>query len=187
MGNFVPQALPLPGRNMYYKIVEDFGPQDADRWQTYIRWRGLSLTRFDSVDGLLRPDLFDPESDEDWRNCCVSGMYKQSLITSHAYAKAIFGRYPNAVLLGVDIELEEGYVAQDGFLGFDIIDGYCQVSLITNWGTDDENLFSPHVMPNGLIRELSPALVIRDTLRADFAEESHAGDCEVWAVYGVGG
>ncbi len=43
---------------MYYKIIPKFGPED-DGWKNYIDWRGLKLNRFDSVDGILRNDLFD--------------------------------------------------------------------------------------------------------------------------------
>jgi len=52
---------------MLYRIIAKFGPNDEQRWADYIRWRGLShLTRFDSVDGILRPSLFVPKTDQDW-------------------------------------------------------------------------------------------------------------------------
>ncbi len=107
---------------MYYKIVENFGPQGGDRWQSYLKWRGLNLTSFDSVDGILKPDLFTPESELDWRNC-VNEDCKLSLITNIDYAKEFLGRYDNALLVGVEIELDEGYTSKDGLLGYDIIDG----------------------------------------------------------------
>ena len=167
---------------MFYKIVERFGPEDGDRWQSYLEWRGLNLTTFDSVDGILRPDLFEPESDEDWHNS-VNEPNRLNLITNLGYAKGILDRYDNPVLIGVEIELEEGYVAKYGLLGFDIIDGYCDVSLVTNWGTDEEGIIDNYVMTNGLIGDLDRALQIRDSLRKEFSEDSHAEDCEVWAIY----
>jgi hypothetical protein len=169
---------------MYYKIVERFGPEHKDKWQSYIQWRGLDLTAFDSVDGILRPDLFMPESKEDWDNC-VNEDNKLNLITNLDYARKILGRYEDSVIVGVEIELEEGYGPEDGFLGYDIIDGYCDISLVTNWGTDEEDLLSEHVMTNGLIGDLNRALQIRDTLRKEFPEDAHAENCEVWAVYRV--
>ncbi|MGK7877166.1 MAG: hypothetical protein AB4426_28885 [Xenococcaceae cyanobacterium] len=170
--------------NMYYKIIESFGPNDGDKWLSYLEWRGLNLTRFDSVDGILRPDLFQPECNEDWRNC-VNENYKLSLITNLTYAKSVLERYNNPVLVGVEIEIEKGYIPKDGILGFDIIDGYCNVSLITNWGTDEECLYIGDVMTNGLIGDLGRALKIRDLLRKDFSEDSHAENCSVWAIYKV--
>ncbi len=169
---------------MYYKIVSSFGPEEGDRWRGYLAWRGLDLTGFDSVDGILRPDLFAPESDEDWRNC-VNENFKLGLLTNLDYAKSIKGRYDNPALVGVEIELEEGYVAKDGLLGFDIIDGHCGVSLVTNWGTDPEGLIDSHVMPNGLIGDFRRALRVRDSLRQRFPKDPHAENCEVWAIYRV--
>lgn len=169
---------------MYYKIVERFGPQDGEKWQTYLEWRGLNLASFDSVDGILRPDLFEPESDEDWHNC-VNENDKLSLITNLDHAARILSRYDNPVLVGVEIDLEEGYVPKDGLLGFDIIDGYCDVSLVTNWGTDEEGIINNYVMPNGLIRDFNRALQIRNLIRKKFSEDSHAENCEVWGIYSV--
>ena len=169
---------------MRYKIVEYFGPNNRNKWDDYLRWRKLDLSCFDSIDCGLRPDLFEPESMQDWCNC-VNQDYKLNLITNLDYAKAIFSRYVNAVLVGVDIALGEDYILQEGLLGFDIIDGYCDVSLVTNWGTDAENLVNPHIMPNGLIADLAQALQIRNLLRQSFAEDPHAEECEVWAVYQV--
>lgn len=169
---------------MYYKIIEKFGPEDGDKWRGYLQWRGLDLEKFDSVDSGLRPDRFEPVSNEDWQNCVLED-FKINLITNLGYAKKIIDQYDNSVLIGVDIEIDEGYQPNENLLGFDIIDVSCGVSLVTNWGTDEEGLFVNDVMPNGLIGSLLRALQIRDTLRKGFSEDSHAENCEVWAIYGV--
>ncbi len=169
---------------MYYKAVENFGPQVGDRWQSYLKLRGLNLTSFDSVDSILKPDFFTPESELDWKNC-VNEDCKLSLITNISYAKEILGRYDNAVLTGVEIELDEGYTSKDGLLGYDIIDGYCAVSLITNWGSNEDGFISNAISANGLMGDLGQSLQIRDRLRQDYPEDSHAMNCEVWAIYKV--
>ena len=46
----------------------------------------------------------------------------------------------NADLVGIEIKLAEAYVPKAGLLGYDVIDGECSTSIITNWGTDKENL-----------------------------------------------
>ncbi len=168
---------------MYYKIVEYFGPKD-DGWKSYVEFRGIEFHPFDSV-GRMRPNLFTPESDEDWSNCVSEEYYKENLITNLAYAKEIFNRYKNAVLVGVDIELDDSYVPKEHLLGYDIIDGYCDVSLLTNWGNDEEGLFTDSIQCNGLLNDLDSALRIRDTLREKYPEDGHADYCEVWAVYRV--
>ena len=175
---------------MYYKIIEKFSPLDEERWQSYLKSRGLDLTCFDSVDSILRPDLFDPRSHEDWANC-VNENYKLNLITNSNYARKILPRYHNADLVGVEIELDEAYMPKDGLLGYDIIDVECSISVITNWGTDKENLINPHflinphLMANGLIGNLPQALHICDLLRQTFPNDPHVKECEVWAVYSV--
>ena len=167
---------------MYYKIIEKFSPSDEERWQSYLKSRGLDLTCFDSVDSILRPDLFDPRSHEDWANC-VNENYKLNLITNSNYARKILPRYHNADLVGVEIELDEAYMPKDSLLGYDIIDG--SISVLTNWGTDTENLINPHLMPNGLIGDLTQAFRIRNLLRQKFPDDPHVKESEVWAVYCV--
>ena len=125
-----------------------------------------------------------PESKENWHNC-VNEDNKLSFITSLDYARKVLDQHENAIIVGVDVELEEGYVPGDEFLGFDIIDGYCDISLVTNWGSDEKGLISKYVMTNGLIGDLTRALQIRDTLRSKFPEDPHAGNCTVWGIYKV--
>ena len=170
---------------VYYKIVKRFGPGDGEMWREYLKWRGLELTRFDSVDGILRPSMFVPKTGRDWKNC-VEEDYMIHLITSLAYAKSILSRYEGATIVGVELDVERDYVPAAGLLGYDIIDGYCDVSLVTNFGTgEDCAAFNDEVMENGLIGDLACALRVRDALRAEWPGDSHARDCGVWAVYGV--
>lgn len=133
--------------------------------------------------GILRPDLFDPKSVEGWHNC-VNEDYKTSPITNLDYAKKILERYDNPSLIGVDIELEEGYVPKEGLLGFDIIDGHSGVSLITNWGTDEEGINNNHIMNNGLIGDLGRLGDSWFTWK-NFPEDSHAENFKVWTIYRV--
>lgn len=168
---------------MYYKIIEEFGPEGG-AWASYLEARGLQLDCFDSIDGILRPDLFEPESDNDWENC-VREDRKLSLIKNLSYAKKVLSKHENATLVGVDPELDSDYVPEENLLGFDIIDGYCDVSLVTNWGHDEEGLFAGHIQKNGLIGTLDVAISIRNTLREKHSDDAHAEGCEVWAVYKI--
>ena len=74
------------------------------------------MTCFDSVDGILRPDLFGSRSHEYWANC-VNENYKLNLITNSNYARKILHRYHNANLVGVEIGMAEAYVPNDGLSG----------------------------------------------------------------------
>jgi hypothetical protein len=170
---------------MFYKVIEYFGPESGDLWSKFTTWRGLNLTKFDSVDSLIRPDLFRPETDEDWKNC-VPELHKNSLITNIDYAYRIFKQMQiRSEIIGVDIELNAGYSPRNNLLGYDIIDGYCEISLLTNWGDDPSREFSPHIEENGLILNLETALEIRNFLKEKYPDDSHAECCEVWAIYSV--
>ena len=96
---------------------------------------------------------------------------------------SILHRYHNANIVGVETELDKAYESEEGLLGYDIIDG--SISVLTNWGTNAENLINPHLMPNGLIGDLAQALRIRNLLRQKFPDDPHVKKSEVWAVYCV--
>ena len=51
---------------MLYKIIESFSRADGARWTGYCDWRGLQFERFDSIDGIMRPSLFQKPEDDDW-------------------------------------------------------------------------------------------------------------------------
>src|SRR3982750_4160943 len=109
---------------MLYRIVAKFGPSDGKRWSDYLQWRGLHLTRFDSVDGILRPSLFAPKTEQDWQHC-VSEDFKTDLITDLSFANSILLRYEDAEIVGIELEVDERHVPGPNFVGYDIIDGYC--------------------------------------------------------------
>lgn len=169
---------------MYYKVVDNFGPDDGARWTDYLRWRGLHLTRFDSVDGPLRGSLFSPESEDDWKNC-VQEDFKVCLITNFEYAKKIQQLYQHSEIVGVDFPVDSKYQSMTGLLGFDILDSHWGVSMLTNWGVDEECIFSDQVRENGLLSDLTRAFQIRDVLRTRFPDDHHARKCDVCAVYRV--
>jgi len=169
---------------MYYKIVEKFGPESGDSWSKYIAWRGLELSRFDSVDGILRRDLFIPETEEDWCNC-LAEKNLPVLINNIDYANTVKNKYPGSELLGVEINIENDYVGKSDLFGYEVIDSDWDVSMLTNWGTDEEGLFSKYIESNGLIASTHTALKVRDNLRELFPEDGHACECSVWAIYAI--
>lgn len=170
--------------NMYYKVVEQFGPNKGACWTDYLKWRGLNLTKFDSVDGILRKDLFNPESEADWANC-VQENFKVSMITSLEYARKIQRQHDKAEIVGIEFPVDSQYKAKTGLLGFDVIDSNWDVSILTNWGTDEEGIFSNLVLKNGLLGDITQAFQIRDILRKKFPEDHHASECDVCAIYEV--
>ena len=169
---------------MLFKVVEKFGPCSGESWASYIAWRKFEFSSFDSIDGMLRPDLFAPETEEDWSNC-VNANFKLNLITNLNYAQIVLAKYENARLVGVIPELDIEPELSSCLLGYDIIDGYCDVSLLTNWGVDDIEFINRKIQPNGLVGSFSTALELRNYLREEYAEDGHAEYCAIWAVYRV--
>ena len=166
---------------MYYKVLKKFGPGSGASWTSYCEWRSFEFSAFESVDGLLRPDLFKPKSEKDWDNC-VNEDYKVNLITNFDYANKIHSNFSDSDLVGVEIDLESAPKVNESLLGFDILDEYCQVSLLTNWGNDNETV-NALLGKTGLISDFKTAQRIRDYLRTSFKEDDHAGYCSIWAIY----
>lgn len=171
---------------MFYKIVQAFGPESGEKWMKYLNWRGFHhLKCFDSVDGILRPDLFIPSTIEDWKHC-LNEDYKTSLLSDLDYVARFKARLGEGTIVGVEIELEKGYSPQNGILGYDILDEYCSISLVTNCRFEPETIQPAIVQENGLIGNFDRAIEIRDLLRKEFPRDSHSANCQVWAIYQPG-
>ena len=169
--------------DIQYKIVQYFGPK-SENWIAYISWKKTNLDSFDSVDGIFRPDLFLPKSERDWANC-VNEEFKLHLITELNYAKEIISRYPNGNIVGVQPEIDNDHICEDGLSGYDIIDSHWYISLITTWEANADHSFCFSLMDNGLIGDLNQALQIRDFLHKKFPDVPHAKKCSVWAIYRI--
>ena len=169
---------------MLYKVVEKFGPSSKESWNNYIKWRKLELSSFDSADAIMRPSVFEPSSVEDWDNC-INEDYKLNFITNLEYAKKIQKKYPNSEIIALDIELETEPDTKEGFLGYDIIDSYYDISLLSNWGVEDIEFINSKLEKNALIADFKTAVELRDYLRLNYSEDSHADECSIWAIYEV--
>ena len=167
---------------MYYKVIRQFGPSSGAEWTQYAAWRGLSgVSRFDSIDGILRPDLFSPVSQEDWDHC-VQADLRTSLLKDGAYAQRVAGRIPGAVVVGVVPGVTEDTALPEGVVGFDLLDGDEHVSLLTNWGSDPAGLIRPYLSSNAIVSELRDAMALHALLLARFPEDPHVCGSSIWAV-----
>ena len=170
---------------MLYKILKFFGPGSGKEWDDYQSWIDRDqLESFDSIDSMLRDECFEPKTEEDWRNC-VNEDFKLNFINNLEYAVKVQCQNPGSEIVGVDIEITEGYTAESGFCGFDILDEWFAVSLITNWRKDELVFDSIRFESNGLIGNVKEALATRDMLRTKYLDDPHAKNCKVLAVYRV--
>lgn len=171
---------------MLYKVVNQFGPKAGETWQDYSSWfEAYHLVEFCSLDSMMNDSVFTPETIEDWENI-VQKDFMIEMITNLSYARKIHERHPGAVIFGLIIEPDvEDLKENDGLLGFDVIDGYCGNSLITNCGGYPEIFNDEDISKYGLLDDYYNACRIRDELRRQFPECAHARECCVWAIYRV--
>tara|TARA_B100001093_G_scaffold376024_1_gene361174 strand:+ start:181 stop:726 length:546 start_codon:yes stop_codon:yes gene_type:complete len=176
-------APPLDVRyiKMLYSIIKSFSPSEGEAWSSYCEWRGIQFKSFDSIDGILRPSLIDTPSDEDW-NYIVNESYKLHLMTDIEYAKKKHKEIGQGCIIG--LKFEDHQIKDEGLLGFDIIDGYCDVSLLTNWGNDIE-IVNQNLDANALVSNYEVACEIHGYLKENYSDDNHVEDCEIISVYKV--
>ena len=164
---------------MLFTIIENFGVADGDAWTSYLEWRGVHFDRFDSLDGILRKSLFTPESDEDWKHV-VCEDFMLSYLTDFDYAHQKHAQIGSGSLMG--LSHSEHDETDEGFLGYDLIDGYCDVSLLTNWGNDVE-IVNRALGSNALVPTLAQIESIYEFLTTNHGDDNHVEGCRIASVY----
>ena len=69
-----------------------------------------------------------------------------------------------------------------GFLGYDLIDGYYDVSLLTNWGNDNA-IINQRISLRGLVSTYEAIQEIQDYLVTTYGNDSHVEGCSIVSVY----
>jgi hypothetical protein len=172
---------------MNYVIREKFGP-GSDNWREYAAWAGLQdCEAYYSLDNGMRKSLFVPESPEDWKNC-INADYQTNILTNLEYAKKIINKYPNAEIIGlIENPRSDKITPSPGhlLLGYDIIDAFCGVSLVTNWGNGNDEIKYYKCNKFALLDDLNTARRFKKILLEKYPKDDHVANCEVWAVYKV--
>ena len=172
---------------MNYVIKENFG-LDSDDWQEYAQWAGLEHCKeYYSIDGTRRESIFIPKSGEDWENC-INEDCKTDMLTNLDYAKKIIHKYPNAEIIGVVENPKTNKITvlpRHILMGYDIIDAFGGISLITNWGGKDDEPKDYECNNFGLLNDIDFAYRFKEKLLKEYSEDPHVPNCEVWAVYKV--
>lgn len=164
---------------MLFTIIESFSPQDGDRWKSYCEWRGLNFEAFESIDGILRTNLFTPGTDEDWQHI-VNQNFMLHLFTNFDYALKKHKEIGKGDLVGLRFE---GHDESDSrFLGYDLIDKYCDVSLLTNWGNDVE-IINRSLTPFALISNRKIIEDVQAELFRTNGNDGHVEWCRIVSIY----
>jgi hypothetical protein len=164
---------------MLYTIIESFSPTNGDKWTSYCAWRGIHFERFHSIDGILRPNLFTQLIDEDWAHI-VNADYMLHFITDWDYAIKKQSEIGRGELVGVAFDQHDENAVD--FLGFDLIDSYFDVSLLTNW-RNDVDIINCSISANGLVCSSSSIKNIQHELLRSFGSDPHIEGCKIVSIY----
>lgn len=166
---------------MLFAVVQPFSPACGEGWKGYCSWRGITFDRFDSVDRILRPSLFSPNTAADWEHV-IAADFRTHLIKDYDYALEARQRIGRGDIVG--LRFEDHDERHPGFAGYDIIDGYCSVSLLTNWGNDIACI-NEALSPNALVRCLETARRIHQELLQKHASDAHVEGSQIVSVYNL--
>jgi len=164
---------------MFYTIIESFSREDGDRWTSYCAWRGIQFERFDSIDSILRPSLCQKPEKDDWSHI-VNENFMLHYFTDFDYAAAKQTKIGKGDLVGV--EFHDHDEASQDFLGFDLIDSYHDVSVLTNWGNDVE-IVNRAISKTGLIYTRASIEEVRRELLRSHGNDAHVAGCEIVSIY----
>lgn len=164
---------------MLFTVVESFSPSDGDRWISYCQWRGLAFTCFDSIDSILRPSLFDATEEDDW-NHVVHEDFKTHLMTDYDYAVQKQSEMGQGDLVG--LKFSEHDQSDPRFIGFDLLDGYCDISLLTNWGNDVDRI-NLSLSSNALVLSYQTVKDIQQELLQTNGTDPHVEGCQIVSIY----
>ncbi len=173
---------------MIFKVVKRFGPESDTAWARYLEWSGLNfLTGFDSIDAILRPDLFQPVTSDEWANS-VSKDFRLNQITGLPYARQILAKFLEGVIVGVDwnVDMSHQPSLEWQLLGYDVIDLKSGISLLTNWKQSlQESVDAGKALQkNGLLQNISSAVFFSDEVSRKFKDDFHVLNRGICAIYG---
>jgi hypothetical protein len=167
---------------MLYKIIESFSPNDGDNWISYCKWRGIWFECFDSIDEIMRPNVFDEIDDEDWTRIFTDGNAVFNFFTDFDYALRKFRKGGRGNLVGVCFDGHDE--SHPGFRGYDLLDSFNRVSLLTDFGCDSAfAIIDKRLSPRALVLDLECANAIRAELLKALGDDSHVKDCKVVSIY----
>ena len=150
-------------------------------WLGYCDWRKFQFTSFDSLDSSINECESDTDDDEYWDYCVSMGEFLTDVVSDLVYAERMARRMSADVILPFDF-LDSGDDTQD-VVGYDILDGALDFSLLTNFGNDIA-IVNDHLGGNGLIRDREIVVEIHRWFLEHLEEDGHVIGSQICAVYG---
>lgn len=162
-----------------------FDPSCGELWTNYIEWTGFhQLSEVVSTDHMLCPQVLDELIDDDWE-FNIHADNRVYFFHDLDYLKRRIGYDPvRHNLLSLVERPEVPTIPQPSFelCGYDILDSYDSISVLTNCG-GFPGIFDPsEVNHYGLLDSLSGALDIAAKMRDAEPNDPHCGDCRAWSI-----
>jgi hypothetical protein len=162
-----------------------FDPSCGESWTSYIEWSGFQhINELVSTDEILCPSVLDELIDEDWHHN-IHADFKIFFFRDFEYLKRRIDFDPARHNILSIIERPDSAIKADAgfeYCGYDILDSYDSVSVLTNCGGFPGIFKASDVNQYGLLDDLSRALVIAAQLREAEPDDPHCGDCRVWSL-----
>jgi hypothetical protein len=162
-----------------------FGPSCGEPWTSYIEWSGFHhISELVSTDEMLCPSVLAELIDEDWKHN-VHADYKIYFFREFEYLKRRIALDPTRHNLLSIIERPDSPTRADvgfEFCGYDILDSYDSVSVLTNCGGFPDIFKASEVNQYGLLDDHSRAVDVAAQLREAEPDDPHCGDCRVWSL-----
>ena len=166
---------------------ERFGPDThPDAWKGYIDFSGFHhIQELVSADSILCGDAITALMDEDW-NHNVHADNRVTLFTDFEYLVHRTGvdlsRHNILAIFEKPRKDDQNPPTDFQLCGFDILDSYDSVSVLTNCGQYPGIMDPKEVNRFGLLSNLDRANSIAEILRIAFPDENHCCDCRVWSI-----
>ncbi len=169
----------------YFTALERFTPAKGQEWQTYLRFSGFThIKELISRDTILCPELVTELIDEDWSynvhadNRCFMFIDYEYLIRRVGYDSSRHN------ILAIHEEPEEFLQPPVGFehVGYDILDEFENISVLTNCGPFPEIFQPAEVNGFGLLADITHAQSVAASIRQAHPDDPHCKACKVWQI-----
>lgn len=162
-----------------------FDPTCGDAWTSFLEFSGFHhIAELVSTDEMVCENVVEELLAEDWQHN-IDADYQIFFFRDLDYLKRRIAYDPRRHNLLSIVErpaLPTTPEPDFEFCGYDILDSFDSVSVLTNCGPFP-GIFEPaEVNRYGLLNDLSRANEIAEQLRAANPQDAHCRDCRVWSL-----
>ena len=153
---------------------------DTKEWKDYCTWRNKNFTEFKSLDSTIQNSIFEPKLDNDWSYVVDTGKYLTDVVNDLDFAKSCSERLEAQIILSFDFV--DSTDQDREIIGYDILDGALNYSLLTNFGSDI-SIVNKHLDTNGLISNRANAIEVHEWFLSEMPDDAHVQGSKTCSVY----